>query len=87
MLRHFRMGNVPGGSRSPVAPVDFRTLETAYNKVARGAEKKIAKLWAMSADEVVETEPTRWYPKDVPLPKNADVSFVENLFSHRQLLC
>ncbi|MEX0716251.1 MAG: DNA methyltransferase [Planctomycetaceae bacterium] len=69
-----------------VAPVDLDSLGEAFAKVEKACEKPINRWWALTADEIHDLPLTRWYPKDVPLPRNADVTHVEDLFTHRQLL-
>jgi DNA modification methylase len=69
------------------APVDIRSLFAAFDRVEAACAEKINNWCAMS-DEALEAVPiTRWFPRDCPLPKNADVPLVEDLFTRRQLLC
>jgi hypothetical protein len=70
-----------------LAPVDLQQLLQAFHQVELGCRNKI-KTWSSMSDVDVEAIPVeRWYPKGYPLPHNADVPCVEDLFTHRQLLC
>lgn len=70
-----------------IAPVDLAALSRAFEQVESCCAAKIHK-WSGMSDEAVAAIPiTRWYPKDYPLPRNADAERVEELFTHRQLLC
>jgi hypothetical protein len=68
------------------APVDLQALGDAFHQVESMCATTINNWWKLSDDEVGKIPVNRWYPKDYPLPKNADVPLVENLFTHRQLL-
>jgi len=69
-----------------LAPVDITALNVAFEKIEKACAKKI-NLWQRMDKEALEAVPlNRWYPAEVPLPKNADVHMVEDLFTHRQLL-
>ncbi len=70
-----------------IAPVDLAELYAAFEQVQEACSKKISKWCALSHDEVSAIPITRWYPTGYPLPQNADVPLVEDLFTHRQLLC
>jgi hypothetical protein len=68
------------------APIDIQSLGDAFHQVEAACAAAINKWCKLSDDEVGKIPVKRWYPKDYPLPKNADVPLVENLFTHRQLL-
>ncbi|MGC1685486.1 MAG: DNA methyltransferase [Candidatus Acidiferrales bacterium] len=68
------------------APIDIQALGDAFHQVESACAERINE-WCKLPDAEVSAIPIkRWYPKDYPLPRNADVRFVENLFTHRQLL-
>ena len=70
-----------------VAPADLTKLSAAFHQIENACADKINK-WVSLPDAAVAKIPvTRWFPKDYPLPRNADVPTVEELFTHRQLLC
>lgn len=69
-----------------LSPVDLTSLSDAFDKIERSCAAKINAWQEMPIEKIEETPVERWYPKDVPLPKNADVSKVEDLFTLRQLL-
>ncbi|MFZ0680690.1 DNA methyltransferase, partial [Candidatus Binatus sp.] len=70
-----------------IAPVNLSELSTAFQQVEKGCASKINKWSSRSAASVASVPIKRWFPKDYPLPNNADVPLVEDLFTHRQLLC
>src|SRR2546427_8775583 len=69
-----------------VAPVSINKLVEVFQTVESGCAERINRLWAMSEADAESVPVTRWYPKDFPLPRNADVRFVHDLFTHRQLV-
>jgi DNA methylase len=69
------------------APVDIADLFGAFEQVQTACAKKISKWCSFTEDEVSTIPITRWYPRGAVLPHNADVPLVEDLFTHRQLLC
>jgi len=69
------------------SPIDIQSLGDAFHQVEAACAGTINKWCRLSDDEVEKIPIKRWYPKHCPLPKNADVPLVENLFTHRQLLC
>ncbi len=69
-----------------IAPVNLGIVEESFLKVQEHCADKINKWLRLSEKEVEKIRVKRWYPKKHRLPKNADVAFVEDLFSHRQLL-
>jgi hypothetical protein len=68
------------------APVDIQAIGDAYHEVESACASSIGRWCELSDEEICKIPITRWYPKNYPLPKNADVRFVEELFTHRQLL-
>jgi DNA modification methylase len=72
--------------QTAISPVNLGDLDDAIVSLEKKCAKKINAWWKMPIDEVEAQPLTRWYPKDAPLPKNADVRFVDELFTHRQLL-
>lgn len=69
-----------------IAPVNLGTLESAFVEIEEACADKINQ-WGVADDKKIrKTRIRRWYPKDCPLPKNADRPLVEQLFSRRQLL-
>ena len=67
--------------RNLIQPVDIADLNQAFQEVRREFRAKEPKT-----KEQVETALKRYpYPHDVPLPKNSDVSSIEELFTPKQL--
>ncbi len=69
-----------------LAPANLGKLEDAFLKIRDSCAKKVNELWELSNEQVEKVVIKRWYPKKCTLPQNADVSFVEDLYSRRQLL-
>jgi DNA modification methylase len=69
-----------------VAPISLNKLVESFQTVEAACSETINALWAMPQAEADAVPVTRWYPKDFPLPRNADVPLVEDLFTHRQLV-
>lgn len=69
-----------------LAPVDLAGLSAAFEAVESACARKISEWWELSDEDVAAIPIKRWFPKDYPLPKNADVRTVEELYTHRQLL-
>ena len=69
-----------------VAPIDLDQLLDEFSTVEARCADTIHDWWMMGEDEVCKVPLTRWYPQADRLPKNADVVFVHELFTHRQLL-
>jgi len=69
-----------------MTPVNITNLHNAFEMVAKKCEKRVKELERMSDDEVAEIKPKFWFPQGVRLPSNADVEYVEQLFTRRQLL-
>ena len=69
-----------------LAPTDLADLSASFEQVEAACAQKIREWWELSDDDVAAIPVKRWFPRDYPLPKNADVRTVEELFTHRQLL-
>jgi len=69
-----------------VAPIDLADLSASFERVEGACASKINGWWALSDEEAEQIEIKRWYPKGQILPRNADVKFVHELFTHKQLL-
>ena len=69
-----------------LAPVSIPDVFAAFEGVEAACAQKILEWWELSEDDVAAIPIRRWFPRDYPLPKNADVRTVEELFTHRQLL-
>lgn len=68
------------------APVDIRVLTNAFRKLEHSCQGRLT-TWTDMKESELEKQPLKWwYPKDYPLPHNADVQYVHELFSKRQLL-
>lgn len=69
------------------APIDIQSLGEAFHQIEAACAETINKWCRLSDTAVAKVQISRWYPESYPLPNNADVPLVENLFTHRQLLC
>jgi len=71
--------------QTAIAPVSVAGLQRAFEQVAHACREEIERLWARP-DEALAAEPVpAWYPRGVPLPSNADVPWVHELFTPRML--
>lgn len=69
-----------------VSPVAEPALRSAFDSISEGCQVRILSLYELSDSEIDEMEIPYWYPKGVPLPKNADVETVEQCFHRRSLI-
>ena len=67
-----------------VAPVDLNALENSFQSIAQKCQPQIHAAYSTeSFDQSIEY----WYPQNVQMPPDADVDFLDQLFSQRQLFC
>lgn len=67
------------------APVSLSDLSVAYHEVLDGCRNEI-EAWRTQPDDYFdEVEAPHWHPGEVALPGNADVRYVDELFTRRQL--
>lgn len=71
--------------QTAVAPVDIASLQEAFGQVEDHCRAALEKLWKISNKELADRPVEDWYPRDVALPKSADVERVEDLFTPRML--
>lgn len=73
------------GWQTAIAPVDVGNLQDAFVSLEERCRPYLEEVWA-TPDQEMGKQPVRdWYPKKVALPSNADVEFVEELFTPRML--
>jgi 16S rRNA G966 N2-methylase RsmD len=71
--------------QTAIAPVNLAALQQGLEQVRSDCRVDIERLWSRPDEELAD-EPVRdWYPRDVPLPANADVQWVHELFTPRML--
>ena len=68
-----------------IAPIDINMLAEAFRSIEKQCKEHILDLYQMNDAEVATIVVPFWYPKGIRLPKNADVDFVEELFTPRSL--
>jgi adenine-specific DNA methylase len=73
-------------SEVAIAPVDLSKLSEGYELVEKACASKINDWWSLTDKKAEQIKLRRWYPKNQILPRNADVKFVHELFTHKQLL-
>jgi 16S rRNA G966 N2-methylase RsmD len=71
--------------QTAIAPVDLGRLQEAFVLVEHNCRADLERIWSLANRELAHRRVENWYPRDVPLPKNADVQFVEELFTPRML--
>jgi DNA modification methylase len=67
-----------------LAPVDLNALENSFQSITQKCQHQIDTAYAKNN---FNQEINYWYPYNVKMPPDADVEFLEQLFSHRQLFC
>ncbi|WP_219884601.1 DNA methyltransferase [Merismopedia glauca] len=72
-------------SQIAISPVDLNAFRAAFDEIERNCKGAIDEVYAMPDAEVENLEILYWYPKGIRLPKNADVEYIEQLFTKRQL--
>ncbi|MEI6430219.1 MAG: DNA methyltransferase [Pseudanabaena sp. ELA607] len=72
-------------SQIAVSPIDIDAFRAAFDEIERNCRDSINDVYSMSDQDVESLEIKYWYPKGVKLPKNADVEYIEELFTKRQL--
>lgn len=68
-----------------VAPVSINKLKDVFRELEERCRPAIDAVYDMSGEEADKLTINHWYPKNVPVYKGANVEFVEELHSHRQL--
>ncbi len=70
--------------QTAVAPADLAALRDAFGAVESRCRAYLESLWSTPGEQPRDP-PNAWYPQGVALPSNADVEFVEELFTPRML--
>jgi DNA modification methylase len=68
------------------SPVNLNMLKIEYQRIQERFLPFYNEIRKIPKRELRKYEVRDWYPKDVPLPNNADRSFVHELFSPMQLI-
>lgn len=69
-----------------ISPVDLSAFDKAFQDISKICQRRITELYALPDEKIEELEIPYWYPKNVRLPKNADVEYVHELFTRRALI-
>lgn len=69
-----------------IAPVSLSALSDAFAEIERLCKPQIIRLREMRLSELQNEPIPYWYPQGVRLPKDADVEYVEELFTRRHLI-
>jgi len=72
-------------SQIAVSPIDINAFRAAFDEIARNCKDIINEVYLMSDDEADTLEIKYWYPQGVKLHRKANVEYVEQLHSNRQL--
>lgn len=68
-----------------ISPVDTIKLNDGFLAVQKKSMRRILELYEKPDAEIAQQEVPYWYPTGVRLPPNADVDFVDQLFTPRCL--
>ena len=69
-----------------IGPVDLTALRVEFHRLEDNCRAYIDRLFQAKDETLESLDITDWYPRNIPLPRNADADFIEELFSKRQLL-
>ena len=69
-----------------VAPIDETGFKSAFASIHEACAGQINALYQLSEADIDAMDVPYWQPGPVPLPKNADVGTVEELFHRRSLI-
>lgn len=65
--------------------VDILKLKILYNKVLKEVEDDCDEIENLKEKEIQKLENPFWYPKNILLPSNADVKYLHEIFTAKQL--
>ena len=65
--------------------VEMAKLKKLYNSVLKGSEDECQQIEVLSENEMQNIKIPYWYPKNIKLPSNADVKFLHEIFTKKQL--
>lgn len=69
-----------------MSPIDLKKFQNEFVKIKRKVSSEIIDLYRKKDMEIEKMRFKYWYPKNVKLPKNADVKMVDQLFTKRNLI-
>lgn len=69
-----------------LSPIDLVQAGDSFARVQSRCEKQITEWFQTPEREIQGMTIPYWYPENIPLPKNADVRYVHELFTPRQLI-
>lgn len=69
-----------------ISPIDLKKFQNEFIKIKEKISPEIIDLYRKKDEEIEKMNFKYWYPKNVRLPKNADVKTVDELFTKRNLL-
>lgn len=67
-----------------LAPVKLDALDQAFNYITQKCKQQIDEAYST---QVFNRFTNYWYPTNIKMPSDADVEYLDQLFSHRQLFC
>lgn len=71
--------------QTALAPVNLASVQHAFEQVTQRCRERIVRLWSRPEKELAAEPVAEWYPRRAALPSNADVPWVEDLFTPRML--
>ena len=72
--------------QTAISPINLGEAGEAFSRVKSVCEHTINDWFSMKDEEVRKLTIQYWYPKDIALPSNADVQYVHELFTSKQLI-
>lgn len=73
-------------TRQTCRRIDTDPFKTTFERLEAIVKPRIQAWNAMPEEEIALVPVEYWYPRNAPMPKNADFQHVEELFTKRQLL-
>lgn len=67
-----------------LAPIDLAVLAEEFNVIAEKCKPQINEAYST---QLFSRQLEYWYPQNIKMPLDADVDFLDQLFSQRQLFC
>ena len=72
-------------SQIAVSPIDIDAFRAAFDEIEKNCKYSINNAYAISDEEAENLEIQYWYPQETKLPKKANVEYVYELHTKRQL--
>ncbi|MCS6821851.1 MAG: DNA methyltransferase [Microscillaceae bacterium] len=72
-------------TRQTCEQIDIQLFKQTFEQLEQTVKPQIEAFYRIPNEDLAKQAPQHWYPKNIPLPKNADFEFVHQLYTPRQL--